>query len=317
MQRPTPTSEAPTSRRGSTESMSSPAGFPVLPFPKPANGKELPTTATCGPKCIEQFSKSDHAGSWQKTFSALLIGTKGWFSNRCTLTWKLRDTPYNRSYFQLAASTHRTSGTEHGLLPTVTTTNSAQGFHSKNGAGQPLLPMAALLQTPTRTAIESRGLAALLKRKEMKNKSGRVTIPPGNLSEQIYSVMNGGTLTDMSATLQGPDRGLLPTPVAFDQKTCHQKVTGKTITRESGETFTAGLRMLAPNDLLPTPTARCHNSGTTKERKDGISRLSELNHLVARSAGKGSQLSPLFCEEMMGFPKYYTVYPFLVGEENQ
>ena len=34
-------------------------------------------------------------------------------------------------------------------------------------------------------------------------------------------------------------------------------------------------------------------------------------------AGKRSQLSPLFVEEMMGFPKNWTVSPFQSGEENQ
>jgi hypothetical protein len=91
----------------------------------------------------------------------------------------------------------RTKGTERGLLPTVTTTNSSQGFHYRNKFGLPLLPMAALLQTPIVTEINCRIPEALLRRKEMRGRSGRKTVPPGNLAEQIHSVMNGGTLTDI------------------------------------------------------------------------------------------------------------------------
>lgn len=62
----------------------------------------------------------------------------------------------------------------------------------------------------------------------------------------------------------------------------HQRY--RMITRESRETFSAGLRMLAPDGLLPTSAACCCNAVTTKERKDRILRLWELNHLVvARS----------------------------------
>ncbi len=383
--------------------------FPCQAFSQAGKrkGTSDPTTATCGQKCLEQFVKSDRAGSWQKTFSALLIGMEGWFSNRCILTWKMKVTPYKRSYFQLAVSMRRTNDTAPGLLPTVTTTNSSQGFHSRNKFGLPLLPMAALLQTPTVTEIECRSQEALQRRKEMRNRSGRKTVPPGNLAEQIHSVMNGGTLTDMSAIIRedtqesgisekllptpmagnarcGTSKGvgcggridrkiaqgrtielhdmatlaLLPTPTAFDRKTCHQEVTGKTITRDSGVTFTAGLRMMAPNGLLPTPQVRDWKGKSIAESKrergltttfgkslpDVVSgmlptphsslhkttgltpqawekriadkRQEDLNMAIYRKTGSTSQLSPQFVEEMMGFPRFYTVLPFLAGEKN-
>jgi DNA-cytosine methyltransferase len=70
--------------------------------------------------------------------------------------------------------------------------------------------------------------------------------------------------------------------------------------------------------MLPTPTARCWNTGTEKERPaDQPTRRSELNHLMAQEAGKPSQLSPLFVEEMMGFPLDWTVSPFQSGDESQ
>ena len=90
----------------------------VNPTAQPESGSERKTSDTCGPKCLEQFERFNHVGSWAKTFSALLIGTEGWYSTRCKLTWKLKGTKFNRLYFQLQASTHRTEGTEFGLLPT-------------------------------------------------------------------------------------------------------------------------------------------------------------------------------------------------------
>ena len=62
----------------------------------------------------------------------------------------------------------------------------------------------------------------------------------------------------------------------------------------------------------------CWNTGTEKERPaDQPTRRSELNHLMAQEHGKPSQLSPLFVEEMMGFPPGWTVSPFQSGDENQ
>lgn len=68
--------------------------------------------------------------------------------------------------------------------------------------------------------------------------------------------------------------------------------------------------------MLPTPTASCHKAGTTKDRKDGISRESELNHFVAKQIGETFQLNPLFVQEMMGFPSDWLVSPFQDGDKN-
>ena len=73
---------------------------------------ERKMNATCGPKCLEQFEKFNHVGSWAKTFSALLIGMGGWYSKRCKLSWKLKGTKSNRMYFQLVQSTPHTSDKE-------------------------------------------------------------------------------------------------------------------------------------------------------------------------------------------------------------
>jgi hypothetical protein len=65
------------------------------------------------------------------------------------------------------------------------------------------------------------------------------------------------------------------------------------------------------NNLLPTPMAQESDKITGKENKDSLTKRARLE------TGKTSQLNPHFVEEMMGFPKNWTLLPFQNGEENQ
>ena len=100
------------------ESTSLAAGFRANHTAKLVSDLEKKMTATSGLKCLEQFERFSHVGSWAKTFAGLLIGMEGWYSTRCRLTWKMKATKLHRFYFQLAPSTHHTEETESGLLPT-------------------------------------------------------------------------------------------------------------------------------------------------------------------------------------------------------
>ena len=100
--------------------------------------------------------------------------------------------------------------------------------------------------------------------------------------------------------------GLLPTPNASEGEKYTKKYNPNS---QMGKVLTA----MAMNNMLPTPTASCHNTGTTANRKDGKSRESELNHFIARQVGQTSQLNPLFVQEMMGFPYLWTELPFQSG----
>ena len=97
-----------------------PEDSPVSHLALQAIEKEQKTLDTSGLKCLEQFEKYPRHGLWGKTFAALLIGQKGWFSTRCRLTWKLRATKSSHFYFQLAALMHGTEEIESGLLLTLT-----------------------------------------------------------------------------------------------------------------------------------------------------------------------------------------------------
>jgi hypothetical protein len=98
-----------------------PADFLVSRIAQRANAKGKTMIVTSGHTCYDVFAKSNRVGLWAKTFSALLLGTEGWYSTRCALNLKLKVTPYNRLFFQLQPSTLRTEETEFGLLPTPRT----------------------------------------------------------------------------------------------------------------------------------------------------------------------------------------------------
>jgi len=255
---------------GETKSTSSPEDSLANPIQQREGDSESKTNATSSPKCLEQFEKFNHVGSWAKTFGGLLVGMTGWYSKRCKLTWKLKGTKYNRSYFQLLASTPRTKETEYGLLLTPTTREEVVNLETFQ--------------------------------KRMEKYPNGTKMP--NLASQVHS--------------------MLPTPVASDVEggiSDPRQIKNKgnrwvRVSDNTGTEFGAKLRDVA--QMLPTPTARCHNTGTKVERPKGQpSRRSELNHLVAQEAGSNSQLNPLFVEEMMGFPENWTLLPFLNGEKSQ
>lgn len=180
---------------GEEKSTCSRGDFRASHFQQPGNGKVQPITVTSGRKCCEQFGRFTPDGSWAKTFSELLVGTEDWFSNRCTLTWKLKGTKYRRLYFQLAASAPPTSDTEHGLLPTVQT----QGLKVCE-EGKTVFAPIGMLPTP-RTTDVGRGAV-----KDVKFENGTY------FRENKNGVRFGVNITDVIAS------GLLSTPTASDYR---------------------------------------------------------------------------------------------------
>ena len=96
--------------------MSYPGDFLASPLATLEKDWEKKMTAIFGLKCSGQSEKSDHAMSLGRTFVESLVGRTDWFSKRCSLTWKVKDTKSKRSYFQLSVSMPRTSETEFTLL---------------------------------------------------------------------------------------------------------------------------------------------------------------------------------------------------------
>jgi len=182
---------------------------PANPTPSPESERERRTSATCGQRCCALFENAPRATSWAKTFAALLVGMEGWSSKRCVLTWKLKGTPFNRSYFQLQVSVLPTEETASGLLLTPTT------------------------------------------REEV--------MDTDKFKDRMEKYDNGTTVPNLATQM-----AMLPTPTTgADHKTQYAQ-GGKSL--------------------------RCY-------------------------LGQSFQLSPLFVEQMMGFPKNWTASPFQSGEE--
>ena len=304
---------------GKEKSMSSQEGFLVNLSPLQVKERERMITVTSGRTCSVLYGKSDPLGLLVKT----LLESSRWFSPAKRLKWEAKplfsekitekeycydkntsskpsvktlsekDIPSSRLLFRLVPSERPTGGIECGLLPTVQT----QGLKQCNKQGKTEFVPLELLPTPN--AMEGAKYTTKL-----------------NPNSQ-----NGKGLTALAVN------GMLPTPMASDATT--GAIIGENDTfivtkngtprkiNQNGQNGSVGLGRIV--QMLPTPTASCHYTGTEKCRKDGRPRDSQLNHLISKRTGKPSQLNPLFVEEMMGFPLMWTTLPFLSqnGDKNQ
>ena len=173
------------SASGETVSTCLPGASPASRSASQENAKEPGTTATCGPRCSVSFGLFARDGSLEKTFTALLIGRKGWSSTRCALTWRRKDTRCSRTLYRLAVSALPTEGTDAGLLPTVQT----QGLKRCEMGKTVFMPL-GLLPTPTATDAGS----------------GRTNRSPSPGAAERPTIALAAK------------RGLLPTPAANDAK---------------------------------------------------------------------------------------------------
>lgn len=117
---------------------------------------------------------------------------------------------------------------------------------------------------------------------------------------------------------------LLPTVQTQGLKVCDKD--GKTRFMDLSSLPKQGIKY---GDLLPTPVASDHTGSCTirkMTKSNGAPRIDSLRNMPAvigmdgdRLNGRVFQLSPLFVEEMMGYPLMWTTLPFLTGngEKNQ
>lgn len=123
--------------------------------------------------------------------------------------------------------------------------------------------------------------------------------------ERMQKYPNGTKIPNLATQVAG----MLPTPRTTDVEggaVSNVKNDGKGWYRENakGERWGVKLRDVVESGLLPTPT--------TDERD---SKYAQGGTNLRAKLGTSSQLSPLFVEEMMGFPKNWTASPFQSGDE--
>ena len=284
---------------GEGESMYFPEGFLASPSAWPDKEKERMITVTSGLKCSGLYGKSDPLGSLVR----MLLESSRWYSPARRLKWEVRPLYSERI-------TEKEYCTDKNMLskPFVETLNVKDtpsnrylfrlvpSEHRTEGIGFGSLQ--DLLPTPRAMEIVEHPMKQAAR---LKDRTGK----------KLNNLSSGAAF------------GLLPTPMATDihhaERVTELKKRGAKglRCRDKGEAGANGLTdWMDFHGLLPPPTASDKNTGTTKERKDGASRMSDLKHNIAHQYGRNSQLNPRFVAEMMGFPVDWTVLPFLNGGKN-
>jgi len=123
---------------------------------------------------------------------------------------------------------------------------------------------------------------------------------------------NSGTLAQEIMSGYVYQRGMLPTPNAFDWNTARKPETfekAKQKHKEKGVNLQNPLKQMASMGMLPTPMATDSPEKNTGTRKQG-----SIAKIAKEMTGTTSQLNPRFVAEMMGFPPNWTELPFQSGE---
>ena len=92
-----------------------------------ANKKERVTTDISGQICFASSRHSNRGTLLARMSEELLTSKTAWSSRLCALTWKVKDTKFNRSLFQLQASVLPIEEKEFGLLPTPVSSDAGAG----------------------------------------------------------------------------------------------------------------------------------------------------------------------------------------------
>lgn len=303
-----------TSQNGEERSTYLPGDFRASLLALPEIEREKTITVTSGRKITAQYERQDRLGMLVK----MLLESSAWYNPAVRLKWKVRplylkkvtkkrylnkntpsklsveilsqkDIPSNRSLFQLVPSERTIGETGFGLLPTV----QAQGLKVCNPMGKTEFMKLELLPTPTAMIPGDINMNKLDERRERIKKSKK----NGNGF--------GPTLNELAK------KGLLPTPVASNQKNGHRKLSSR-IDRKIGQGWTVELNDLATLGMLPTPTTSMVTMEDFIQAKFHSSKRPVYSKIGP--TGEVSQLNPLFVAEMMGFPPYWTLLPYLTEE---
>ena len=192
------------------------------------NKKEEMTTDISGQKCLDSLKKSNPNSLLERMCKDLLTSKTAWSSDRCKMTWKVKVSKSNVSLYQLQASVLGTKGSESGLW-----------------------------LTPSTMDISQRSPDAMRKRIEMRKKTGRTSIPPGSLSEQVQT---GRPTKDMREVMDMETMKMYPTPRASGQE------DAETLIKRKGEKAAAQHNLTAHMQMFPTPTVGCEEGGEQSSR---------------------------------------------------
>ncbi len=304
----------------------------------PGSEEERRTCVSSGLKCSELLRKSDPLTFLVKT----CLESSRMYSPAVSLRWKpkrlclerittrlregssssresvrtlsVRDIPSSRLSFQLVPSVRRTGETACGSSPSalmMTPSTDGLGFHVgterkrryMRGDHLKLAMQSGLLPTPMATDI------AHPKRVEELRATGATS---------FFSRENGETRPNGLMDFLHFN-GLLPTPNAVEG-------TKGASTYNPKSQMGSGLQAMGCSGLLPTPRVGGQEGYESRSKRKGheaaMSYLESAAGYLTKdsqptSGGTSPQLSPLFVEEMMGFPSGWILLPFLTRSGGQ
>ena len=285
----------------------------VSQYPLQDYRKQQKMIAGSGRRCLESSRKSDPPTSLEKMCEILLASTTAWYSSRSVLTWKVKVTKQNRSYYLLHHKTHPISDTAAGSLQSWPTprardhfpavseesvTKTSQGYSTtrkksgvKYGAS---LPDAVnyenkMLPTPTTQEIEHPE-AELTKTGRRKSKDGKSSHSL-NLADTVK---------------------MWPTPRANDSH--HSKIGQKSFDHRRDRGYFAEVVMQEEHDkqMFLTPSANEDAAG----RVGGKMQKMLGNSPEVRNTGNGT-LAADWVELVMGYPKGFTDIGEITGKKER
>ena len=326
------TLQKPILENGEDESTFSLADFHVSHSVMPGSDAARQMTATSGRTCTAALTKSSPIGSWLKT----LLESSRWSSRARYLKWQVkqlystrvtafedtnseRPLPWNESAEMSKPTDMKSSRYLFQLAPLGLPTDETESSSSDTDF--------KLLNTPTsvQTSESPESLRARMDAHGWKNGTKYGSLQAQVLHDPKARQMLGLLPTPLSQGLkvcdengktQFIDLSLLPTPRANVVNGCDLN-NPKLAERHKSNLEEEVAKMVTTN-LLPTTIARDWKGGTTAKREDqDRQRTDQLDSLIkimesqVTPDGSPSRLSPLFTEEMMGFPLMWTALPFL------
>ena len=223
---------------------------------------------TSGQSILELSKSSGRLGLLEKTLVDILNSVSTPYSR----TWKVKVTPHAHLVFQLRASAQTIKEKESGLW-----------------------------QTPTAVGIKERSQEALEKKMKKRLATGRKTVPPGSLTEQIKFSPNKGQLPNWNMW-RTPDNMKGGSNLPGIKKALDEGH----LRRPSGQQIQIRLQDQVKEERIqpkkwPTPTANEDAAG----RPTGKMQKMLGNHPDVRGTGGGT-LNPTWVEWLMGYPSGWT-----------
>ena len=208
------------------------------------NKKEEMTTDISGQKCLDSLKKSNPSSLLERMCKDLLTSKTAWSSDRCKMTWKVKVSKSNVSLYQLQASVLGINDSESGLW-----------------------------LTPSTMDISQRSPDAMKKRIEMRKKTGRTSIPPGSLSEQVQT---GRPTKDMREVMDMETMKMYPTPRTGGGSRPNGK-GGKVLEEEVMIEYGLRERGKTLKQMYPTPRASGQEDAETLIKRKGEKAAAQHN----------------------------------------